>query len=263
MHLCCNCWRPADFKLIRRTFRGEILQSTAKDYYCAACQPELVETEHFDSTYGYRSNLQYALWPLDDAEIYAVRRISCVVCRTQTEYTVCPDCLRSQAQGKLIAKKLKKLRKEETHMDKKLAPNISAEVQDGLWRAGAEALVETARDTLVVLLTEDIQDSTERDTARSVLTRALSGKLGKAIVAATAGSALYAAQSYDIKTPFVEPDVAERMGREFRVLAVASASLTAFNHFVGPLRDLAVDKLGGLVSGLGEAQRLVHKAKQT
>ena len=258
MHCCANCQRPADFKLVRRTFRGEILQSSAKDYYCAACQPELVETEHFDSTYGYKSNLRYALWPRDDAEIYAVRRISCAVCRTQTEYTVCPDCLRSQAQGKLIAKKL---RKEKTHMDKKLAPNISVEVQDGLWRAGAEALVETARDTLVVLLTEDIQDFAERDTARSVLTRALSGKLGKAIVAATAGSALYAAQSYDIKTPFVEPDVSERMGREFRVLAVASASLTAFNHFVGPLRDLAVVKLGGLVSGLGEAQRLVNRAK--
>lgn len=140
--------------------------------------------------------------------------------------------------------------------------DLATEVQDGLWRAGAEAVIETARDTLVVLLTEEISDAGERENARTVLTRVLSGKLGKAIVAATAGSALYAAQVYEVEAPFVSPATTERMGREFRVLAVASATLTAFNHFIGPIRDVAVSKLGHLTSNLSEASRMVAAAKR-
>lgn len=140
-------------------------------------------------------------------------------------------------------------------------PDLKAEVADGLWRAGAEAVIETARDTLVTLLAADLPEE-ERKHAESILLRVLSGKLGTAIVSATAGGALYVANVYDVSVPLLDEETSERLGKEFRVLGISSATKTAFDKFVAPLRDVAMLHLGSAVGKLGKATAELKRAKE-
>lgn len=138
--------------------------------------------------------------------------------------------------------------------------DLQREIQDGLWRAGAEALIDTARVALVEMLAAELPED-ERETAAVMLAKVLRGKLGIAIVAATAGGALYTAEAYGMDVPLLDPETSARVGREFRVLAVHSASMTAFEKFAAPLRDLAAAKFGKLIQGVGSASKAFDRAR--
>lgn len=138
--------------------------------------------------------------------------------------------------------------------------NLRAEAEDGLWGAGAEALVETVRDFLVDSMASDLPEAEQAEALR-VLRNVFQTKTGTVIVAAVSGGIVYMGQVYDIDFPFVEKTMVARLGREFRVLAVRAGGKTLFDKAIGPFRDVAVHKFGGLLRGLADSARHLQQAK--
>ena len=136
-------------------------------------------------------------------------------------------------------------------------PDLKVEVQDGLWRAGVQTLTEQLRDVLAAGLVSDLPDE-EQAAAKILVRRCLNGKWGVPLVASVAGGALYVANSHAVELPLVSQETTERLGREFRVLGVASASKEMMDAVVAPVRSIAgglvgtvqgLDKIGKLAAG--------------
>lgn len=138
--------------------------------------------------------------------------------------------------------------------------DLRTEAEDGLWGAGAEALTETVRDFLVNSMASDLPESEQVEALR-VLRNVFQTKTGTVIVAAVSGGIVYMGQVYDVDFPFVEKTMVARLGREFRVLAVRSGGKALFDKAIGPFRDVAVHKFGGLLRGLADSARHLQEAK--
>lgn len=164
------------------------------------------------------------------------------------------------------AKTKKKERPQMAAQDKKIEPptndiDFRAEVSDGLWQAGTFALVDTAREGLARMLANELPVE-EREGAYALSYRMLSGKLGTAIVSATAGAALYTAKIYGIEIPFFNAETVARVARELRVLAVRETSITAFEEFIVPMRAVALSRFGDIINGAMKSKDLISRAEK-
>lgn len=234
--------------------------------HCRDCAPSRMD---------YVTVLQDGKWEVS-LRVEHVDFLTCDVCGFATieGRKRCPECLRADSQTNRLEQTIQasigaavtaaiKTEREKTMTTTKTneGANIKEEIRDGLWRAGAEAMIDTARVTLVEMLAGELPES-EREGATAVLAKVLSGKLGLSIVAATAGAAMYTAEAYGMSLPVFDEATSARVGREFRVLAVSSASMTAFTKFVAPLRDLAAARFGTLVHGVTDAAATLERAKK-
>lgn len=148
--------------------------------------------------------------------------------------------------------------------DKKIATttddiDLRAEVSDGLWQAGTFALVDTAREGLARMLANELPEE-EREGAFVLAHRMLSGKLGTAVVSATAGAALYTAKIYGIEIPFFNAETVARVAKELRVLAVRETSITAFEEFIVPMRTVAMSRFGDIIKGATKSKDIFSRA---
>lgn len=232
--------------------------------HCRDCAPSKMD---------YVTVLQDGKWEVS-LWVERIDFLTCEVCGLATieGRRRCPECLRADSQTNRLEQTIQasvgaavtaaiKTEREKTMTTKNEGANIKEEIRDGLWRAGAEAMIDTARVTLVEMLAGELPES-EREGATAVLAKVLSGKLGLSIVAATAGAAMYTAEAYGMSLPVFDEATSARVGREFRVLAVSSASMTAFTKFVAPLRDLAAARFGSLVHGVADAASTLERAKK-
>lgn len=232
---------------------------------------------------GLNSHERREEWLLRPTPILRVYRLRCELCHAPLDgqwvadgrKIYCSSCLRSERKGDslrelalemrvlsqqmLLASSLTK--KEGKMVTSTEKSDLRDEFEAGLWRAGALEAVETTRVSLIELLSLELAED-ERESARAVLAKVLGGKLGTTIVAATAGAAMLTAHHFDLQAPILSEASQIRLGREFRILAVASATTTMIDRFIAPLRNLALDKFGDTIGGVGRAAGLLGRAEK-
>jgi len=282
---CVVCYRPADY-----TTGQSLLYEYVQVAFCFVCEP--------DADTAFQNGQQYTpRWgkplpfrryndPKEDKQLYW----TCKVCggSQSSRRPLCSLCVRSQQQSKEIATALAgavaqqttaitavvaaavtKIREDimvqKTTTDDKAIektrrkPNYKEEAVEALYGASAEAIVVTARNALVDMLVAELPES-EVEGAKIIVAKVLMGKLGTSICAAVAGGAFAVAEELGFEIPVLSEDMADRLGSEFRKLAIRSTAMTAFNTFFSPLVDTATTQFGALVGGLAKAQRTLDRA---
>ena len=277
---CAICYRPADY-----TTGQTLLYECCHVAFCFVCEP--------DADAAFQNGQQYTpRWgkalpfrsqehndPKGDKQFYW----TCKVCGgpQTSRKPICSLCVRSQQQSKEIATALAGAFAQQTtaitaavataiatikedimtteKAIKQRRPNYKEEAVEALYGASAEAIVTTARNALVDMLVAELPES-EVETARIIVARVLTGKLGTSICAAVAGGAFAVADELGFEIPVLSADMADRLGSEFRKLAIRSTAMSAFSTFFSPLVDTATTQFAELVGGLAKAQKTLDRA---